>query len=62
VSQAFYALDTMFTSGVVAQVYLDKETFDSVLLLTFLSGIGIDRRSTSSHRHTDVSGSGGGPS
>jgi hypothetical protein len=47
----------------VAQVDdLDRETFDSVLMSTFLSDIIIDRPSTSGSRDTDASGSGGGPS
>jgi hypothetical protein len=62
VSQAFDALDTMFTSGIVAQVDLDRETFDSVLMSTFIFYIIIDRPSTFSSRDTNASGSGGGPS
>jgi hypothetical protein len=64
VSQDFDALDTMFTSGTVAHLDdLDRETFDSALLSTFISDIvGLDRGSTSGSRDTDASGSGGGPS
>jgi hypothetical protein len=62
VSQNFDALDTMFISGTIAQVDLDRDTFDSVLLLAFLSDIGIDRPSTSGRRDIEAFGSGGGPS
>jgi hypothetical protein len=60
--QAFDALDTMFTLGSIAQVDLDRETFDSVLLSTFHSDIGIDRTSTSGSKETNASGFSDGPS
>jgi len=62
-SQDFEALNTMFTSGTIAQVDdLDRETFDYVLMSTFLSDVIIDRPSTSCSIDTDASSSGGGPS
>jgi hypothetical protein len=64
VSQDFDALDTMFTSGTVAHLHdIDRETFDSALLSTFISEIVVlDRGSTSGSRDIDAPGSGGGPS
>jgi hypothetical protein len=64
VSQAFDALDTMFTSGIVAHLDdLDRETCDSALLSTFIFDIvGLDRGLTSSGKDIDASGFGGGPS
>jgi hypothetical protein len=53
----------MFTSGTTTHVYdLDRETFDSALLSTFIFDIvGLDKSSTSSNRDTDASRFGGGP-
>jgi hypothetical protein len=64
VSQYFYALDTMFTLGNAAHLHdIDRETFDSELLLTFISKIVVlDRGSTSASRDIDALGYGGGPS
>jgi hypothetical protein len=64
VSQAIEALDTMFTSGTAAHLDdIDRKTFDSSLLLTFVSDIvGLDRGSTFGSRDIDASGSGFGPS
>jgi hypothetical protein len=63
VSQDFDALDTMLTLGTIAYVDdLDRESFDSALMSTFIFDIIIDRPSTSSSRDTDASGFGGGPS
>jgi hypothetical protein len=41
---------------------LDGDTFDSDVLLSFISGIGTDRPSTSDSRDIDGYGSSGGPS
>jgi hypothetical protein len=63
VSQDFDALDTMLTSCIATHVYdLDRETFDSALMSTFLSDIIIGRPTTSSSKDIDTSGYGGGPS
>jgi hypothetical protein len=64
VSQAFDALDIMFTLSTVAHIYdIDIKTLDNALLLTFIYEIVVlDRGSTSSSRDTDAPNSGGGPS
>jgi hypothetical protein len=63
VSHAFDALNTLFTSDIAPHVDLDRETFYSVVLSTFISDIlGIDRPSTSGSRDTNAFGSSGGPS
>jgi hypothetical protein len=59
-SKDFDALDTIFKSRVVAHVDLDRETFNNVLMSTFISDIIIDRPSTSGSKDIDVSGSSGG--
>jgi hypothetical protein len=65
VSQVFYALDTMITSGIVdAHLHdIDIETLDSALISTFVSKIvSLDRGSTSCRRDIDAPTSIGGPS
>jgi hypothetical protein len=64
VSQDFDALDTMFTLGTTTHLHdIDRETFDSAILSTFISEIVVlDRVSTYGSRDIDASGSGGGPS
>ena len=56
-------LDTMFTSGIATQVDdVDRETFDSVLMSTFLLDVIIDRPSTYGNKDIDAFGSRNGPS
>jgi hypothetical protein len=63
VSREFDTLETMFTLGIVAQVDdIDRDIFDGVLMLTFISDVTIDRPCTSGSRDIDASESSGGPS
>jgi hypothetical protein len=64
VSQVFYALDIMFTLGTTTHLHdIDIDTFDSALLLTFISYIVVlDKGSTSGSRDSDAPGSSGGSS
>jgi hypothetical protein len=63
VSQAFVVVETMFASITDAHLHdIDSETFDSVILLTFVFEIVVlDRGSTYGSRDIDAPSSFGGP-